>query len=147
MISNQLPQLIKEAMLGRDQVASSTYRMLKSELHNASIAKTGELTEDEELQIVRRELKKRTEAAAMYEKAGETTRAEAEQAEGKLLEVLLPAAPKLAVVAQYVRELLVQGAAAKTDTGILIRLTKAHFGNTVDGRLAAEAITAVQNES
>jgi len=144
MVSTQLDQRIKEALLAKDQVASSTLRLLKSELKNAAIAKGGELTEQEELQMVRRELKKRQDAIALYaEKAPE--RVAVEEAEAAILEQFLPTAPSQELIEAYVKELVASGAAPITDMGGLIRLTVAHFAGAADGKSVSQAVKAVQD--
>lgn len=68
MITENIKKQIIEAMKARDELRMSTLKMLSSALHNAEIAKRGGLNEEEELEIVRREAKKRKDAIEIYKK-------------------------------------------------------------------------------
>jgi uncharacterized protein YqeY len=98
MISQNIIKLIGEAMKARDSVRVATLRSLSSELKNAKIniydpnaTIQRELTEQEEIAVIRREVKKRKEAIEMYEKANATAQAENEKAELTVLSEFLPA--------------------------------------------------------
>lgn len=91
MIVPTLSQKIAEAMKARDEIRLSTLRLLSSALNYEFIAKQHVLTEEEELAVVRREVKKRKDAIEAYEKAGAKERAEKEKKEMAVLEEYLPA--------------------------------------------------------
>jgi hypothetical protein len=90
MISGTINRKIIEAMKAKDRVKLSTLKMLSSALHNAEIDKRGNLTEEEELVIVRREAKKRKDAIEAYQKADRVDLAEKEKEELKILQEFLP---------------------------------------------------------
>ncbi|MDP3917641.1 MAG: GatB/YqeY domain-containing protein [Candidatus Woesebacteria bacterium] len=91
MIVPSLIQKIGDAMKAHDTVRVSTLRMLLSELKNEKINTQHELTNEEELKVVRREAKKRKEAIEMYTKANAKGRVENEKAELAILSEFLPA--------------------------------------------------------
>ena len=91
MIVPNLMQKIGEAMKAHDVVRVSTLRMLSSELKNEKINLQHELTDEEELKIIRREAKKRKEAIEMYIKGNAIEQAENEKAELAILQEFLPA--------------------------------------------------------
>lgn len=80
------------AMKAHDAVRLGTMRMLLSALEYDRIAKMRDLTSDEELQVVRREAKKRSDAIEIYKKAGDTSRLELETRELEVLSEFLPKA-------------------------------------------------------
>jgi uncharacterized protein YqeY len=126
-------------MLNRDATTVSVLRMLQAELKNASIAKMGDLTEDEEIQTVRKEVKKRTEAAEAYTKANNTERAKAEEDEAQILSVYLPAAADEGAVRSFMKEYAVGlGTLEPRHRGDLIRAAREKFGNALDGQTAAK---------
>ncbi len=90
MIKNSLNGQIVEALKAKDEIRLSTLRMLLSALNYDVIAKQHDLTEDEELAVVKREAKKRTDAIEAYEKAGAPDRAEKEKQELAILKEYLP---------------------------------------------------------
>lgn len=91
MISQTIQAQIKEAMKARDSVRLSTLKMLSAELHNAAIDNHGELNEEQEIAVVKKEAKKRRDAIEAYEKAGSADRAENEKKELEILQEFLPA--------------------------------------------------------
>lgn len=139
MLSEQLTADLKSAMLNRDTTTVSVLRMLQSELKNAAIAKMADLSLDDEIAVVRKEVKKRTEAAEAYTKAGNADRAQAEEAEATILSAYLPAAADEQDVRAFMK-----GYAAGLGTleprhrGELIKAAREKFGNSLDGQTAAK---------
>jgi len=84
MIVPTLIQKIGDAMKAHDTVRVSTLRMLLSELKNEKINIQHELTNEEELAVVRKEAKKRKEAIEMYTKANAEDKQSLASAAGKL---------------------------------------------------------------
>ena len=98
MITPNLMKMIGDAMKAHDAVRVATLRGLSAELKNAKIniydpnaTEQRELTEAEEIAVVRKEAKKRKEAIEMYTKANATDQAENEKAELAILSEFLPA--------------------------------------------------------
>jgi uncharacterized protein YqeY len=90
MITQTLQAKIGESMKAHDEVRTSTLRLLLSAFNYEQIAKQHELTDEEEMAVIRREAKKRKESIEMYKNAGATERAENEEAELKILAEFLP---------------------------------------------------------
>lgn len=90
MIYQTLQQKIGESMKAHDEIRTSTLRLLLSAMNYEKIDKQHDLTDEEELVVIRREAKKRKEAIEMYEKAGAEDRAEKEATELKILQEYLP---------------------------------------------------------
>ena len=67
-LKEQLLSDMKEAMKSKDSVKLGTVRSVISAVKNQEIDSKKELNEDEILILVSREVKKRKEAAALYEK-------------------------------------------------------------------------------
>jgi len=80
----------KEAFKGKDAVRLGALKMLRAEIHNAEIAKRKELDDEEIIDVVSREIKKRKDAAALYEQGKRNELVEKEKAEIKVLSVYLP---------------------------------------------------------
>lgn len=90
MITDTISKQITMALKAGDKLRLSTLKLLSSALHNAEIDKRGKLTEEEELRIVRKEVKKRRDAVEAYKKAGALDRASREAEELKILQEFLP---------------------------------------------------------
>jgi uncharacterized protein YqeY len=81
---------LKDAMRARDQVRVATLRLTLSSLRSAEKELQRPLKEDEELQVLQRERKRRAEAAEAFRAASRDEQAAREEAELHVLEALLP---------------------------------------------------------
>mgnify|MGYP000865101668 CR=1 FL=1 len=90
MITQDLQQKIAEAMKAHDEVKTSTLRLLSSAFNYEKIAKQHDLTEEEELAVVRREVKQRRDSIEAYDKADRPDLSEKEKVELVILQEFLP---------------------------------------------------------
>ena len=90
MIAQTLQAKIGESMKAHDEIRTSTLRLLLSALNYEKIDKQHDLTDEEEMVVIRREAKKRKEAIEMYKNAGASDRAAKEESELKILQEYLP---------------------------------------------------------
>lgn len=93
MLKEKLQTDLSVAMKARDEVRTRTLRMALTALTNEEVAgkRARELSDDEIVKVLQREAKKRREAAEAFAGAGRTEQAEAERAEGVILDEYLPA--------------------------------------------------------
>lgn len=141
MLSEQLVADLKSAMLNRDTTAVSVLRMLQSELKNAAIAKQGELTPDDEINVIRKEVKKRTEAAVAYRQGKSEERAQSEEAEAAVLNQYLPAATDPEAVRAFLKDASSKmGTLEPRHRGELIRAAREQFGPALDGQTANQLV-------
>jgi uncharacterized protein YqeY len=137
----QITADVKTAMLSRDAVKLSVLRMLQSELKYARIAKSEDLTDDEVMQVIRKEIKKRKDAVKMYTEAGHGERALEEGAEAAVLQAYLPAAIDEETITAFVKKY-----AEKYETlepkhkGEIIKATMQEFAGRAEGQQVAEAV-------
>jgi uncharacterized protein YqeY len=81
---------LKEAMLARDDGRRDALRLLISSLRGAEKELQRPLHDDEELQVLQRERKRRVEAAEAFRAGGRDEQAEAEEDELAVLEEFMP---------------------------------------------------------
>jgi hypothetical protein len=81
---------LKDAMRARDAVRTDTLRLTLAALRAAEKDLGRPLKEDEELQVLQRERKRRAEAAEAFRAAGRDERAEKEHAELEIIEEFMP---------------------------------------------------------
>ncbi len=118
MIADTINQEIAKALKAKDEIRLSTLRLLSSALNYEFIAKQHKLSEEEELVVVRREIKRRKDAIEAYEKAGAKERAEKEKKEMAVLEEYLPAQLSDSELLKIVDEAIsAMGAASMADMG------------------------------
>ena len=147
MITPNLMKMIGEAMKAHDAIRVSTLRGLSSELKNAKIDKHDpnlteqvELTEAEEIAVVRKEAKKRKEAIEMYEKAGAADKSENEKAELAILSEFLPAEVTEEEMNKLISDSISEiGATGMQDMGKVIALVKSK-NSGVDGSIVAQIV-------
>ncbi len=80
----------KEAMKNRDKGRVTALRMISAALQNAEIEKGQPLNDEDEMAVLRRQVKQREESAEAYRKAGRKQQAEAETDEAEILRAYLP---------------------------------------------------------
>lgn len=140
-LPEQINADLKTAMLSKDSQAVSVLRMLNAEIKNAVIAAGTPLDEPQLVQLLRKEIKKRKETAAMYAGAGQAERANTEEAEATLLSKYLPPEVDSAII-----ETFLQQEAAKLGTlepkhrGELIRAAMQQFSGQVDGKTVSDLV-------
>lgn len=115
MLKNKLQDDMKAAMLAKDEDRLSTLRMLKSALQYAEIAKGAgyEATDEDVIEVVVKEVKKRREAIDLYEKGGRPELAEKEKKEIEVLSEYLPEQMSEEEVGKLVNE-AISSSGAKT---------------------------------
>ena len=86
----ELEQEVQDAMRAGDAGRRDALRLILSSLRSAEKDLLRPLTEDEELQVLQRERKKRLEAAEAFRSGGRDTQAEKEEAELAVLEEFMP---------------------------------------------------------
>ena len=81
---------LKEAMRARDEERRDALRLLLSSLHGAEKELQRPLHDDEELQVLQRERKRRVEAAEAFRAGGRPEQAASEEAELAVLAEFMP---------------------------------------------------------
>jgi len=93
MLKQRIDQDVKKALLGGDKVLATTLRGLKSAILYAEVSKglrDSGLPDEEIIQLLAKEAKKRQESADLYKQGGNMEKAEAELTEKEVIEQYLP---------------------------------------------------------
>ncbi|MCL2652597.1 MAG: GatB/YqeY domain-containing protein [Propionibacteriaceae bacterium] len=136
------------AMKAGDDLAKSSLRMAIAAMQNAEVA--GEsaraLTEDEQIAVLRREVKTRRESAETYQSAGRPELADKENAEADFLSQYLPQAltddELAALVEEKVTALSADHALSMKDMGQLVRAVNEAAAGRADGARVAALVKA-----
>lgn len=137
MIAQTLQQKIGESMKAHDEIKTSTLRLLLSALNYEKIDKQHDLTDEEELVVIRREAKKRKESAEMYRNAGSEDRAVNEEAELKILQEYLPPEMGEEEIAKIIDEAIaIVKPASIADMGKVIGFVKGKAPGADGGKIA-----------
>jgi uncharacterized protein YqeY len=86
----RIEEELKEARLAREESRRDALSLILSSLRSAQKELQRPLTDDEGLQVLQRERKKRLEAVEAYRRAGREEQAEAEELELDVLEEFMP---------------------------------------------------------
>ena len=81
---------LKDAMRARDRARADALRLTLAALRSAEKELQRPLEEKEELQVLQRERKRRSEAAEAFRSAGRDTQADAEERELAVIETFMP---------------------------------------------------------
>ncbi len=135
-VLDQVRTDITTAMKAGEKTRVGALRLVLSELQKA--AKEGG---DDELAVLRRERKRRLDAATQFRDGGRPELAEQEESEARLIESYLPAelddAELDAMVAAAVAE---TGASSPKDMGQVMKAVMAKAGGRADGKRASARV-------
>ncbi len=144
-IQAQVREDLAKATKGGDRVTTGAARLLLAALEykrmqNPQAASMEGISDDEEISVVKTEVKKRQEAMEIYHKAGDKAREEQEQVEMDYMMKFMPAQmgeEEVRAVAAKVKSQLGGG----VSTGILIGKVIAAIGkDKVDGSVVARVV-------
>ena len=141
-LKNRLREDLTTAMKSRDELRTATLRMVLSAVSAEEVAgkEARELSDDEVMAVLRREAKKRREAAEAFAGAGRAEQAAREEAEGGVLAGYLPAQLDDTDLAAIVADVVTRtGAAGMRDMGkVMGAVQGAVAGRAEGGRVAEE---------
>lgn len=127
-----------EAMKNQDSDSLLVLRGLSAALDYKKGQLLRDLTEDEEVAVLKSEYKKRMDAIAIYKQHGQEDRVAVEEAEAVMIKQFLPEEVDESVVRAKVEELVSNGVNNK---GMLIGQTVGFFGKgKVDGTVVARIV-------
>lgn len=135
----RLNEDLVEAQKSRDDVKVATLRFLLSQIHNAKIAKGGELSDQEvEIEIIR-EAKRHGESIRAYEDGNRQDLVEKEKAELIVLQNYAPAPLTDEELSNFVKEAIMAiNARGIEDMGRVVKAVLSSAGPKADGAKVAE---------
>ncbi|MCZ2803817.1 GatB/YqeY domain-containing protein [Modestobacter sp. VKM Ac-2983] len=141
-LKDRLRADLTTAMKSRDELRTATLRMVLSAVSAEEVSgkEARELSDDEVQAVLRREAKKRREAADAFAGAGRAEQAEREKAEEGVLATYLPAQLDDADLSALVADVITTtGAAGMKDMGKVMGAVQGRVAGRADGgRVAAE---------
>ncbi len=133
---------LQSAIKSRDEVRAATVRLALAAITTEEVAgkQARELSDDEVIRVLQREVKKRREAAEAYDSAGRTDRADRERAEAAVLEEYLPAQLSDEELSRLVAEVISElGATDPKAMGQVMKMLQPKVAGRAEGaRVAAE---------
>lgn len=131
------------AMKAKDAEKTSSLRMLTAALKNKAIEKRTELTDADIMSVIQSEIKKRTDAAAEYEKGGRPELAAKEKSEQVFFAFYLPAQLSDGELEQLVTEVMKEtGASSIKDMGAVMKALGPKVQGKADGKRVSDTVKA-----
>ena len=133
-----------EAMKAREEARLSTLRLIKTALKKHEIDAMKPLDEATEMQLLNTLIKQRRDSIEMFRKGNRPELAGKEEAELKLIEGYLPAAPSPEEVEAAIEAALAEtGATALKQMGLVMKAAQAKLaGKRVDGKALSDQVRA-----
>lgn len=144
MLTDQLKQDYKEALMNHESEKVSVLRMMISEINNKEIELRGEgktLTDEIILQVLTKEVKKRKESAEMYSANNRQELADKENAEIVIIENYLPKQLSSEEVEAIVSK--VKAETGASDFGSLMKACMTELKGKADGKVVGEAVKKI----
>lgn len=147
-MKDTLQRDLTAAMREGNDVAKSTLRMALAAVKAAEVAgdEAVELSDDAVIAVLQQEVKKRNEAAEVYDGAGRTDAAAKERAEAEVLARYLPPALSeaelAAVVAEEIATAAAAGQAGMKAMGVVVKAVRERVGSGADGAVIAQMVKA-----
>jgi uncharacterized protein len=131
-----------EAMKAKDELRLGTVRMVKAALKKQEIDSMKPLDEAVEMQVMNTLIKQRRESADIFRKGGREELAAKEEAELKLIESYLPAAPTSEELDAAVGSAIAEtGATSAKQMGVVMKAAQAKLaGKRVDGKALSDMV-------
>ena len=127
---------LKQAQKSRDSLKVDTLRLLLSEIQNKEIDLKQDLEDKDILSILTTQIKKRKEAAVLYEKNGRQELHDKEMQESGILESYLPEQVGEDELRKRIQKILTEvGAESKKDIGKVMKVVIPEFKGKADGTL------------
>lgn len=137
-MKEQLMKELKQAMKDKDVLKKGLLQLLISGIKNEEIKEKRELTKDEQLTVIKRELKQTKDSLAQAESAEREDIAEEQRKKIVMLESFLP---KFLTESEILDVLKSKGAEKGMNKGQLIGMVMKEHKSEVDGSLVNKVVT------
>jgi uncharacterized protein len=132
---------LKDAMAARDADRRDTLRLILASLRSAEKELQRPLHDDEELQVLQRERKKRTEAAEAFRAGGREEQADGEERELAVLEEFMPEPLSEDELEEIVDDAIAEvGATSMRDIGRVMADVMPQVAGRADGSAVSQLV-------
>jgi uncharacterized protein YqeY len=137
----RLEDELKQAMVARDQERRDALRLILSSLRSAEKELQRPLHDDEELQVLQRERKRRLEAAEAFRGAGREEQALGEERELAVLEEFMPAPMSEDELEEIIDDAIAEvGATSIRDLGRVMADVMPQVSGRADGSVVSQLV-------
>ena len=144
-LKEKLQNDLTSSMRARDEVRSSTIRMILTSIKNEEVSgkEARDLSDAEIITVLSREAKKRREAAEAFDQAGAKDRADQERAEGEIIAEYLPAQLSESEIKALIKAAIAEtGANSPAQMGLVMKSLQPKTAGKADGGLVSSLVKA-----
>jgi uncharacterized protein YqeY len=137
----RLEDELKQAMVARDGERRDTLRLILTSLRSAEKELQRPLHDDEELQVLQRERKRRTEASEAFRAGGREGQADAEERELAVLEEFMPEPLSEDELDEIIDDVIAEvGATSMRDIGRVMADVMPQVAGRADGSAVSQLV-------
>ena len=140
----QIQTHVKDAMKAGDRLKLSTLRMLVAAIKQKEIDTRAELSDDEIVSVIEKQMQQRLEAAEQFEAAGRNELFEKESQEAEILKAYLPEKMGEEEVVEMIEKIISDmGEINMKDMGKIMSILKDKAGSKIDMKLASQMVREI----
>jgi len=137
----RMEEELREARLARDEDRRDALSLVLNALQNAKKELQRELSDDEELQVLQRERKRRVEAAEAFRAAGREEQADDEEYELEILEEFMPEPMSEEEIEEIIDDVISEvGATSIRDMGRVMASVMHQVSGRADGSAVSQLV-------
>lgn len=141
MLKEKLLNDLKESMKNKNLVRKNTIQMIRAAILQVEKDKQIELTEEQVIEIIAKETKKRKDAQIEFEKSGREDLINQNNEEIAILSEYLPKQLSEEEIETIVKKVIEEtGATTMKDMGIVMKKSKEQIGAAADGKTVSEIV-------
>ncbi len=143
-LKEKLQEDLKTAMKNKDTVRLSVIRLAKAAVMNLEIARGHQLSDEEVIEVLAKEMKQRNDSLVEFEKAGRTDLVENLQKEILIVQEYLPAPLSETEVRKLIEEVIAEvGASSKKDMNKVMPVLMPKVKGRADGKLVNQIVNSL----
>jgi uncharacterized protein YqeY len=147
-LQQRLESAMRDSMRARDEQRTQTLRMAMAAAQNQRIARGRDLTDEEVVDVLTKQVKQRRESIAMFRDAGREDRATAEEAEAAILAEFLPEQLSEDEIVSLARAAIAEtGASSPSDMGRVMGTLSPRTKGRADGRVVSDVVRRLLAEA
>lgn len=144
MLKEKLLEDLKESMKEKNLIRKNTVQMIRAAILQVEKDKAIELKDDQIIEIIAKEAKKRKDAQADFEKSGREDLINQNKEELSILTEYLPKQLSVEEVEEIVKGIVAEtGATSIKEMGMVMKSAKEKIGAAADGKMISEAVKKI----
>lgn len=145
-MKKKLLEDLKEAMKNKNEIKKNAIQMARAGILQIEKDKGIELTDEQIIELIAKEVKKRKDSIADYERGGREDLVAQIKEEISYLEVYLPKQLTKEEIEEKVKVIIANvGATTMKDMGMVMKAAKEEFGASADGKTINEVVKSLLN--